>query len=144
MDQRKKPSEGYTTIPQQLNQRVLAGTTGPNEVLSSRYEPAIAPPSRSINKLDINRLRLAPSFGAKFGVTEVLNRVQIRKPGKDEFFKVHESNEWTFLTSIIELKREKEIYAVPPECRNLLPELTKTVLLRCAVTWNQEVILIPV
>ena len=145
MDQRKKTSEGYTKILDQFDERLPRKSTEPTLVHSYPDERAdVAPRNPIIPKPDINRLRLPPSFGSAFGVKEVLNRVQIRKPGKDEFFRVLESDDWAFLTSIIELKREREIYAVPPEFRNLLPELTKTVLLRCAVTLNAEIFLIAV
>lgn len=71
-------------------------------------------------KLDLSSLRLTQNFGEIVGVRKLIRTVPIRKPNRQEFFRVHPSEEFRLETAIIELKEERESYIVAPD---LWPEI---------------------
>jgi hypothetical protein len=66
-------------------------------------------------------LRLDQSFLQHQGAKKLLTEVPVRKPGRQEFVRVHPSSDFRVsLIAIIELKEEREFYLVPP---NMAPDL---------------------
>jgi len=63
--------------------------------------------------LDLESLRIDSDF-ENISVKRVLNVVPIRKPSKQEFFRVVPGDEWTFQTWILDFKEDREIYLVSP------------------------------
>jgi hypothetical protein len=89
------------------------------------------PSGTSPDPFDPANLRLSQSFVETAGVKKLLTTVPVRKPGPQDFVRVHPSPEYRDNFPIIELKDEREEYIVTA---GLVPELngefvTKTLFL---------------
>jgi hypothetical protein len=73
------------------------------------------------NMFDPQRLRLSQNFAGSVGVKKRTTVVQVRKPGKQEFIRVHPSRDYCVETAILEFKEEGETYLVDPSIWNDLP-----------------------
>jgi hypothetical protein len=62
-------------------------------------------------------LRLSQDPLAATGVKKALIRVPVRRPGPQEFFRVHPGENFHVDTAIIDLKEDREVYLVAPELR---------------------------
>ncbi len=88
---------------------------------------------------DPSHLRLSQNFAETVGVKKALITVPVRKPNKQEFVRVHPSDEYRLETAVLELKEERETYLVAPELWPELPsELTPKVLF---TTMNRQRVL---
>jgi hypothetical protein len=72
--------------------------------------------------------------GAELGVKKPIVHVGVHKPGRQEFFRTHPGEKSCMLMAILELKEEREIYAVMPEVAAALPGETRIVELRVCIT----------
>ena len=63
---------------------------------------------------DISRLRLSQDFHQEVGVKKILISVPVRKPSKQEFFRVHPGKDMYLQTLILEDSHEGESYLVDP------------------------------
>jgi hypothetical protein len=84
-----------------------------------------APVSAVPDPFDLASLRLNPSFLETTGVKKLLTTVPARRPGKQEFVRVHRAPEYRENFAMIDLKEDREDYLVRPE---ILPELTGEVV----------------
>lgn len=81
--------------------------------------PAEAPPSPSmasapgLGGFDLNALRMPQNFDQAVGATKKTLTVPIRKPGKQDWFRVHP--EYEFRALILEVRDEGDNYLVSPE-----------------------------
>ena len=66
-------------------------------------------------------LRLDADYGAGIGVKKVISTIPVRKPGKQEWFRVHPGDDWRIQTAIFELEADRETYLVD---RSLWGELS--------------------
>lgn len=88
---------------------------------------------------NLANLRLSQNFEDVVGVKKQLTVVPVRKPNRQEFFRVRSGDEWSIDTAILEIKEESETYLVAP---NLWSELSDEVLYkRLAVTINRQGVL---
>ncbi|MBM3395760.1 MAG: hypothetical protein FJY37_14245 [Betaproteobacteria bacterium] len=78
------------------------------------------------------------------GITKEMVTCPVRKPGKQEFVRVHPDADRQLQAHILELKEEQEVYLVVPEVAAGLPGETRTVNLRLAVSRQGAVFLWPV
>jgi hypothetical protein len=91
----------------------------------------------------LSSLRLDQSYmEATLGVRRVLNTVPVRKPNKQDFFRVHPDHSLDCYS--VELKAEGEIYFVTPELAQLIAEFCEPVRLRLCVTRQGVVFLWPI
>jgi hypothetical protein len=97
-----------------------------------------------IKGFDLEGLRLTQDFADTFGVKRQLTTVAIRKPRKDQFFRVHPDEAWRLQSMVLDLKDEGEIYILSPAVWNVLPELAKPVTLHTAVDRMGNPFVIPV
>jgi hypothetical protein len=75
-----------------------------------------------LNPFDPAALRLDQSFLQHQGAKKLLTEVPVRKPGRQEFVRVHPSADYRLSPiAIIELKEEREFYLVPPSMAPDLP-----------------------
>lgn len=74
------------------------------------------------NTFDPARLRLTQDFSASIGVKKRLTVIQVRKPGKQEFIRVHPSPEFRIETAVLEFKEDNETYLVDPSLWSNLPD----------------------
>jgi hypothetical protein len=83
------------------------------------------------------RVRLQQDFLDDSDVKQILSTVTIRKPNKDEFFRVHSDPNRDFCAGTIKLNNEREVYVVDP---GVIPEVKEDVVpksfLQCINTAN--------
>jgi hypothetical protein len=65
-------------------------------------------------------LRLSQNYSDLVGVKKLVTTIPVRKPGKQEFFRVRPGDDWCLPTAVLEIKEDREVYLVAPE---LWPEL---------------------
>ena len=71
---------------------------------------------------NLEGLRLNQSFAGTVGVKRLLTTVPVRKPGRQDFVRVHPAAEYRLTpAALIELKDERETYLVTPRMANELP-----------------------
>jgi hypothetical protein len=81
------------------------------------------------NPFDPAHLRLSQNFAETVGVKKTIITVPVRKPSRQDFVRVHPSDEYRLETAVLELKEERETYLVDPVLWPVLPgELTPKVL----------------
>jgi hypothetical protein len=78
------------------------------------------PQSNEDNPFDPTRLRLSQNFAESVGVKKALLTIPVRKPGRQDFIRVHPDESYRLETAVLELKEERETYLVASE---LWPEL---------------------
>lgn len=64
------------------------------------------------NKFDLDSLRLSQNFADSVGVKRMLITVPVRKPNRQDFFRVRPEPEYCLETVILELKEERMSYLV--------------------------------
>ncbi len=74
-----------------------------------------------INPFDPARLRLSQNFAESVGVKKALLTVPVRKPGRQDFVRVHPDESYRLETAVLELKEERETYLVDPSMWHELP-----------------------
>jgi hypothetical protein len=70
---------------------------------------------------DLSKLRINPNFNETIGVKKALLHVPVRKPNKQEFVRVHPSEDMRLAVAMIDMKEEREIFLVTPELAQDLP-----------------------
>jgi len=115
----------------------MTTTTKKRTANNSSHTDTVTEPSTNNDIFDPSRLRLTQDFSASMGVKKRLTVIQVRKPGKQEFIRVHPEN---FLeTAVLEFKEEGETYLVDPTLWSDLPgELIPKVLY---MTLNRQSVL---
>ncbi len=73
------------------------------------------------NPFDPKRLRLSQNFAESVGVKKALLTVPVRKPGRQDFVRVHPDESYRLETAVLELKEERETYLVDPDIWHELP-----------------------
>ena len=69
---------------------------------------------------NLDNLRIDPGYLSQPAAKKLLTTVPVRKPGKQDFFRVHPSADYRLTAALIELKDEREVYVVHP---HFVPEL---------------------
>ena len=68
-------------------------------------------------------LRLDPSYAETVGVRRHLTTVPVRKPNRQEFFRVHSDPSYRLSpAAIVELKEDRETYLITPPIAQQLPD----------------------
>src|SRR5215469_13562835 len=86
------------------------------------------------NPFDPEALRLSQDFASTAAVKNVLNVVPVRKPGKQDFVRVHPSVDYRLTTAVIELREDRETFLLSPEMRNELATEMAAVTLFTGIT----------
>jgi hypothetical protein len=73
---------------------------------------------------DLEKLRLSQNFSELAGVKKALLTIPVRKPNRQEFIRVHPSNEYHLETAVLVTDEDKETYLVDPA---LWSELTEEI-----------------
>ena len=100
--------------------------------------------NKNPNPFDPESLRITKNMDANAGVRKIMVHLPVQKPNKQSFFRLHESIDYQMLMAVLELKAEKEYYAVVPDVAFALNGETKTVNLRLGVTQQGTYFLWPV
>lgn len=80
----------------------------PNPTSSETSPPAAAPP----DPFDLANLRLKSNFAETAGVKKLLKVVPVKKPGRQEFVRVHPDPAFRENFSMVELKDDRESYLI--------------------------------
>jgi hypothetical protein len=72
------------------------------------------------NEFDLAALRLSQDFSEAAGVRKAVITIPVRRPGPQEFIRVHPGEEMYLQTAIIESKEDRESYLVAPDLRSEL------------------------
>jgi hypothetical protein len=82
------------------------------------------------NPFDPAALRLSQSFADTVGVKKLLTTVPVRKPGRQDFVRVHPDPKYRLTpAATIEVKEDREVYLVRPQMAQVLPGEFSTVTL---------------
>jgi hypothetical protein len=88
----------------------LDTTSAENITIDKTAEPVSGP-----DPFDLDALRLDPAFEETAGVRKVLSTVPVRKPHKQEWFRVHPDLAYRGNFSFIKLEEEGEFYLLTPD-----------------------------
>ena len=91
---------------------------------------------------DLSKLRLDQNFADTVGVKKLLRTVPVRKPGKQEWVRVH-PGERLAPAALVELKDDREIYLVWPDLVRELPGEYYIATLHLAITRQGVVFIWP-
>ena len=73
-------------------------------------------PTKPGNFFDnLDDLRIHQNFADLVGVEKIITRVPIRKPGKQEWVRVHQDGEFHMQMALLEDELEREFYALSPQ-----------------------------
>ncbi len=106
-----------------------------HDVATSSAQPA---------KFDFNKLRLDQNFQNTGGVKRALVTVPVRKPHRQEFFRVHPDEAYQFTANVLELKDEREIYLVDRDLWEELGDELSPRVLHVAITRQGVPFIFPV
>jgi hypothetical protein len=97
-------------------------------------KPTVFPPETADFFTDLEAIRLSDTDSAGIGTREILNRVPVRKPRRDEFFRCHPDPALSLAVTIYADHNEQdEVYFVAPAMRGALAEDLRPVLLQLAI-----------
>jgi len=96
------------------------------------------------DEYDLESLRLKQDFDEIVGAQAVLATVAVRKPGAQEWFRVHPDSSWRLETTLLQLKEDRESYLVAPSLRAELWDEILPIILYTAVSRQGEPFLWPV
>jgi hypothetical protein len=86
--------------------------------MTENIEPGTAP-----DPFNPAALRLDPSYAETIGVRRHLMTVPVRKPNRQEFFRVHSDPLYRLTpAAIVELKEDRETYLITPAIAQQLPD----------------------
>src|SRR5215469_5622428 len=71
-----------------------------------------------LDPFDPQALRLSQDFATTAVVKKLLNAVPVRKPGRQDFIRVHPSPDYRLTTAVIELREDREVFLVAPAVRD--------------------------
>ncbi len=92
---------------------------------------------------DLASLRVNHDYATMSGVVPGLTCVPVRKPGKQDWFRVHPDPEYQLLSRVINLSREREIYLVHQDLHDALIDETREAILYTCVDTFTTVFLCP-
>jgi hypothetical protein len=96
------------------------------------------------NPFDPARLRIGQRFSEGQDVRQVLVSVQVRKPQRQEFIRVHADPEMSVAVALLELKADRQTFLVDPALAPTLPGEAVSKMLYTAITSTGTVFLWPV
>ena len=102
-------------------------------------QPKIAP-----NPFDPAALRITEGFAANGGAEKKLLVLHVQKPNKQSFVRVHPGPDFSIPIALLELKEEREYYAVAPSVAEQLPGEVRAVEICLAMTQQGTAFLWPV
>ena len=71
-------------------------------------------------EVDFSRFRLSQNFGEKSGVEKLLTTVPVRKPNRQQYFRVSPEESHVFEVLLLEYGEKKELYLIAPEVQHLV------------------------
>ncbi len=108
------------------------------EVSQNGNKPSTSSPTAE-EDLDLDALRLDQNFGTIIGAKQVLGVVKVRNPNKQEWFRVHPSEEFRLQTAILQLKNEGEAYLIDRSLWEIVWDEIQPVMLFTAINRQGDV-----
>jgi hypothetical protein len=110
----------------------------PSSIVEENGDSGMKGSEDQTDPFDLDKLRLSQDFAASLGVKKALLTVPVRRPGNQDFFRVHPGEGWRLETLILELKEEGETYLVDQNLwgqlpGELIPKILYTVISRQGV-----------
>lgn len=96
------------------------GSNAAPHIAHNNAQPS-EPTATADNELDLAKLRLDQNFVETAGVKRVLTTVPVRKPGPQDFVRVHPHPDFRANVALLELKDDREIYILTPVMAQQLP-----------------------
>jgi hypothetical protein len=93
---------------------------------------------------DISKLRLSQDFTESVGTRKLLITVPVRKPGNQEFVRVHPEAEYRGPFAVFELKEDREYYLLMPGIAAAMPAEFRSMMLYTTINRQRTVTLWPV
>ncbi len=93
---------------------------------------------------NLDTLRLDQSFDQIVGAQSVITTVAVRKPGAQEWIRVHPEPSWRLQTTLLQIKEDRESYLISRSLRTELWDEILPVILYTAVSRQGETFLWPV
>lgn len=100
--------------------------------------------NKSPDPFNPESLRLSQGFTASAGVKRLLTTVPVRKPGRQDFIRVHPDEGYRLQTTVIDLKEDREVYLVAPALHQELADEVAPVALFTGITRQGVLFLWPV
>jgi len=115
---------------------------GQTELVDFTEEPA-GPIEEPADPFDPAALRI--SGDAEISTEKMLTAVPVRKPKRDEFFRVHASEDYTMDVLVVERDDDldREVYVVVPRCADAVIEVARRVRLFTCISKRGTVFLWP-
>jgi hypothetical protein len=111
MENKTKISDnGEASAPPNINP---GAETLENEVLSSRFGENPQPPE--FDPYDVENLRLDPSYLNQPAAKKLLTVIPVKRPHRQNFIRVHPSEEYRLLAAVLELHEDRETFLVLPQ-----------------------------
>ncbi len=92
---------------------------------------------------DLDTLRISQDFLQSSGVEKLLLKVPVRKPNRQEFFRIKPGEDYRLDTVMVELSEDREWYLPAPAAREAVLEEAKPVRLFTGITRQGVVFLWP-
>lgn len=81
-------------------------------------------------------LRVSQDFVEQANVEQIIGMISVRKPGKQEFFRVRPGDDWQLLVAVIEDGEDRELWVIHRSLAQEVADEINVVLLRLAVNRN--------
>lgn len=79
--------------------------------------------NRVEKKFNLAALRMKPEADHGLAVKQIIQKIPVKKPGKQEFISVCPSEAYSVTVGLLELKDERQYYLVAPELHGQLPDI---------------------
>ena len=93
---------------------------------------------------NIENLRISSDYAATLGATKVLATVPCRKPDRQAFIRVRPETDFQFVTAVIEIKEDREVFLLDPALRESVSHELQIKLFYTAMTKQGMLFLWPV
>ncbi len=114
------------------------------ETETTSATPTKEAPSNAGGGFDFSSLKLPQNFSEQIGVKKLLTTVNVKKPHKQEFIRVHASADYQRHLALIDHEEDDCMYAVAPALYDELADLLVPATLFTAVTRQGTAFLWPV
>lgn len=79
--------------------------------------------SKTEKKFNLAALRMKPEADHGLAVKQIIQKIPVKKPGKQEFISVCPNEAYSVTVGLLELKDEKQFYLVAPELHGQLSDI---------------------
>lgn len=96
-----------------------------------------------MDKIDLESMKISQDFGETGGVRQVIVRIPVRKPKRNEFFRTHTDDKYSFRCALAEDTETRDTYIFTAELAQQFPNLCRPVKLIACIGRSGAVFLWP-